>query len=84
MVHVPEVTNVSTPPDVMVQTPVVLEVNVGVRPESATAVSVGVVPKFLAPGVLKVIACAAAGVTEFEAAESGLVPAPFVAVTVKV
>jgi len=30
-----------------VQTPVVLEVNVGVSPEDAVAVKVGVVPKFV-------------------------------------
>jgi hypothetical protein len=71
----------------MVQTPVVLEVNVGVRPESDVAVSVGDVPKLWAPGLLKVIVCAAgvaAGVTELEAADAGPVPAVFVAVTSKV
>ena len=46
----------------MVHTPGVEDVNTGVNPESEVAVSVGVVPKFCAPGVAKVIVCAAAGV----------------------
>jgi hypothetical protein len=39
------VTNVNAPPEVIVQTPVVEEVNVGIRPEEAVADKVGVVPK---------------------------------------
>jgi hypothetical protein len=76
IVQVPAVTNERRPPDVMVQTPVVLELNVGVRLEVATAVKFGVVPKFWAPGLLKVIVCGdvAIGVTEFEEDEFGPVP----------
>src|SRR5687768_6901762 len=44
MVQLPAVTKVSVPPDVIVQTPVVDELNVGVRPEVALAVNVGAVP----------------------------------------
>ena len=68
----------------MVQTPVVDEVNVGVSPESDVAVSVGVVPKFCAPGLLKVMVCGDAGVIELDAADAAPVPAELVAVTVKV
>ena len=77
-------TNVRAPPEVIVQMPVVVDVNVGVRPEDAVAVRVGVVPKFFAPGFVKVIVCADFGVTAAEADEAELVPAEFVAVTVKV
>ena len=84
MVQVPAVTNVSTPPDVMVQTPVVDDVKLTVNPESAVAVSVGVVPKFCVPGLLNVIVCAARGVTLFEAFDAGPVPALLDAVTVNV
>lgn len=62
--QVPAVTKVSASPVVMVHTPGVEDVNTGVNPESEVAVSVGVVPKFCAPGVAKVIVCAAAGVIE--------------------
>ena len=55
MVQVPAVTKVRAPMLVIVQTLVVLEVNNGVRPESAVAVKVGVVPKFCAPGAAKVM-----------------------------
>ena len=68
----------------MVHTPVVDEVNVTVSPEVDVAVSVGVVPKFCAPGLVKVMVCAAFGVTLLEAAEAGPVPAELVAVTVNV
>ena len=44
IVHVPAATNVSTPPLVMVHTPVVDDVNIGVRPDVEVAVSVGDVP----------------------------------------
>jgi hypothetical protein len=84
IVHVPAVTKVSAPPLVIVHTPVVDDVNVTVRPELAVAVSVGVVPKFCAPGFAKVIVCAPFGVTLFDAAEAAPVPALLVAVTVKV
>ena len=82
--QVPAVTKVSAPPVVMVQTPVVVEVNVGVRPEEAVAVSVGVVPKFCVPGLVKVMVCVALGVIEFDAEEAVPVPAELVAVTVNV
>ena len=84
MVQVPTVTNVSAPPEVIVHTPVVDEENVGVRPEVAVAVSVCVVPKFCAPGLLKVIVCGARGVALFDALDALLVPTAFVARTVKV
>ena len=77
-------TNVSAPPEVIVHTPVVDELNVTVKLESAVAVNVGVVPKFCAPGLAKVMVCAAFGVTALEAVEAEPVPAEFVAVTVKV
>lgn len=72
IVQVPAATNVSSPPDVMVQTDVVDEVKVTLRPvASVVAVSVGVVPKFFAPGLAKVMVWIAAGVTAFDAAEAG-------------
>jgi hypothetical protein len=74
IVQVPVVIKVSAPPLVMVQTLVVEDVNVGVKPESAVAVSVGAVPKFCAPGLGKVMVCDAAGVIELEAAEAEPVP----------
>ena len=84
IVQVPAVTKVSAPPVVMVHTPGVEDVNTGVNPESEVAVSVGVVPKFCAPGVAKVIVCAAAGVIELDATDAGPVPATLSAVTVNV
>jgi hypothetical protein len=84
MEHVPVVTKVSVPPLVMVHTPVVVELKVTDRPDVAVAVSVGLVPKFCAPGLLNVMVCAAAGVIEFDAVDAELVPIAFVAVTVKV
>jgi len=84
MVQVPPVTKVSAPPLVMVHTPVVLDVKVGVRPEDAVALRVGEVPKVCAPGLLKVMVWFALGVTLLEAAEALPVPAELVAVTVKV
>ena len=67
-----------------VQTPVVDELNVTGLLDVAVAVNVGVVPKFCAPGSAKVIVWLAFGVTEFVTVEAGPVPAPLVAVTVKV
>jgi len=84
MVQVPAVTKLSAPTLVIVQTPVVDDVNVGVSPESDVAVSVGVVPKFCAPGLLKVMVCVAAGVMLLDAIDAGPVPATLSAVTVKV
>jgi autonomous glycyl radical cofactor GrcA len=78
------VTNVNAPPEVIVQTPVVVDVNIGVRPEEAVAVKVGVVPKVCAPGGLKVMVCVALGVTEEEAVDAAPEPLAFLAVTVKV
>ena len=46
IVQVPTVTNVKTPSEVILQTVVVEDVNVGVDPDDAVAVSVGAVPKF--------------------------------------
>ena len=84
MVQVPAVTNVTAPSEVMVQTPVVDEVKVGVRPESEFAEKVGVVPKFCEPGLVKVMVWVAFGVMELEAEDAGPVPAELSAVTVKV
>ena len=84
MEQLPAVTKLRTPPLVIVQTPVVDELKVTVKPESDVAVNVGVVPKFCAPGLAKVMVWAALGITALEAAEATLVPLAFVAVTVKV
>ena len=67
-----------------VHTLVVALVKATLRPELAVALRVGVVPKFWLPGLLKVIVCAAFGVTAVDADEALPVPALFVAVTVKV
>ncbi len=80
----PAVTKVKTPPDVIVHTPVVEEVNVVVRPDVTLAVSVGLVPKFCAPGLENVIVCVAFGVTEPLAVDALPVPTELVAVTVNV
>ena len=69
---------------VIVQTLVVDDVKVGVKPESAVAVNVGVVPKLCALGAAKVMVWVAAGVIELDAAEAEPVPAELVAVTVNV
>ena len=84
MVQVPTVTKVNTPPLVIVHTPGVDEVNVGIKPESDVATSVGDVPKFCAPGFVKVMDWLAAGVTPFDAADAAPAPAELFAVTVKV
>ena len=68
----------------MVQTPVVLEVKVGARPEEAVAVRVGEVPNVCVPGLAKVMVWPAMGVTLFDAADAAPGPAELVAVTVKV
>jgi hypothetical protein len=83
MVQVPVVTKLKAPPEVIVQTPVVDEVKLGVKLELAVALSVGVVPKLCAPGLLKVMVCAACGVTLLDALEAEPVPTPLVAVTLK-
>ena len=64
MEQAPVVTKLNTPPLVMVQTPVVVEVKVGVKPDVAVAVKVGEVPKFCAPGLVKVMVWLALGVTD--------------------
>lgn len=85
IVQVPTVKKVSAPPVVMLHTPEVEDVNTGVKPgASVVAVSVGVVPKFCAPGLAKVMVCAALGVMELDATDAGPVPATLSAVTVKV
>ena len=81
---VPAVMKVNTPPLVIVATPGVDDVKVTDRPDVLVALSVGEVPKFWAPGWLKVIVWFPFGVTEFEADEAEPVPAELVAVTVKV
>jgi hypothetical protein len=52
--------------------------------ELAVAVRVGVVPKVCAPGLAKVMVCAAFGVTAVDAVDAEPEPAEFLAVTVKV
>ena len=84
IVQVPAVTNVSNPPLVIVHTPGVAEVKDTASPEVAAAASVGVVPKFCAPGLLNVMVCVAAGVTLLDGLDAEPVPAEFVAVTVNV
>jgi hypothetical protein len=84
MVQVPAFTKVAAPAEVIVQTAVVDEVKVTACPELETAVKVGVVPKFWVGGWAKVTVGGGAGVTMFEAADSGLLPTPFVAWTVNV
>ena len=84
IVQVPADRKVSAPPEVTVQTPVVLEVKVTVSPESEVADRVGAVPKFCAPGLLNVMVCGDAGVIELLAPEAGPVPELLVAVTVNV
>ena len=84
VVQLPAVTNARAPVEVIVQTPVVDDVNVGVDPDDAVAVTVGVVPKFCAPGFVNVIVWPALGVTALDALESTPVPAEFVAVAVNV
>jgi hypothetical protein len=84
MAHVPTVTNASTPPLVIVQTPDVDDVNETVRLESAVALNVGVVPKLFVPGSANVIDWESFGVTLDDATEALPVPTLFVAVTVKV
>ena len=84
MVTVPVEMKVRAPPLVIVATPGVEDVNVGVRPDVAVAVNVGEVPKFWSPGLANEIVWSPFGVTEFEAAEAEPVPTPLVAVTVKV
>lgn len=80
----PAVTNVNAPPEVTVHTPVVVEVNVTGKVELALAVKGGVVPKVCAPGLVKVMVCAALGVTAVEAVDAEPEPAVFLAVTVNV
>jgi hypothetical protein len=84
MVQVPVVTKLKAPPLVIVHTPVVDEVNVGVKLELAVALSVGVAPKLCAPGLVKVMVWTAIGVTALEALDAPLVPAALMAVTLKV
>jgi hypothetical protein len=55
MMHAPAVINVMAPPPVIVQTPVVAEAKATLSPDDAIADRVGVVPKFWAPGLVKVI-----------------------------
>ena len=84
IVQEPAVTKVSAPPVVMVHTPVVDEVKLTGSPDVELAVSVGVVPKFCAPGFVNVIVWLPLGITELDGPDGVLVPTPLVAVTVKV
>jgi hypothetical protein len=84
MLQVPVDTNASTPPPLIVHTPLVDDVSVTVSAESDVAVSVGVVPKFLVPGFANVIACTAIGVTDADATDAVDVPPVFEAVAVNV
>jgi hypothetical protein len=81
--QLPVVKKVSSPPDVIVQTARVVELKDTGKLEVAVAESVGVVPNDCEPGLEKLMVCAALGVTAFDAAEAGPVPAAFVAVTLK-
>ena len=83
IVQVPAVTKVNVLP-LIVHTPVVALLNATAKVELAVAVSVGVVPKFWLPGLLKVKLCIAFGVTAVDAVDAVPVPALFVALTVKV
>src|SRR3569623_1441714 len=83
MVQLPAERKVNAPLLAMVQTSVVLELKVGVSPESLVAVKIGVVPKFCAPGLAKVMAWVPLGVTLLDAADALPVPEQLVAVTVK-
>ncbi|MNN06887.1 hypothetical protein D3C81_1196950 [compost metagenome] len=75
MVQVPMVRKCAAPVEVMLHTDGVLELNVGVRPESTVAVKVGVVPKSCARGLSKVMVCLALGVVMLDEADDGPVPA---------
>ena len=55
MVQVPGVRNASTPLLLIVHTLLVAELKLTASPELAVALKVGVVPKFCAPGLAKVI-----------------------------
>jgi hypothetical protein len=85
-VQEPAVIKVNTPPEVIVQTPVVVGVKVTVKPDVALAnpEMYGVVPKVCVPGGLKVMVCNAFGVTELEGSDAAPEPLAFLAVTVKV
>ena len=72
------------PPGVIVHTAAVEDVKATGKLASDDAVNVGVVPNVCAPGLAKVIVWVARGVTAFEAADAGPVPALLVAVTVNV
>ena len=74
----------NAPPLVIVQTPVVDELKVTLKPDVELAVNVGVVPKFCVPGLVKVTVWVAIGVIELDAADAAPVPTELVAVTVKV
>lgn len=69
---------------VIVQTPVVDDVKVGVRLDVAVAVSVGELPKVWELGLAKVMVCVPLGVAELDAPEAEPVPIALVAVTVAV
>jgi len=84
MVQAPVATKLNVPDEVTVHTAGVAELKATGRLELAVAAKAGEVPKTCAPGLLKVIVWLACGVTEFEAAEAGPVPAELMAVTVKV
>jgi hypothetical protein len=78
------VTKLKAPPLLIVHTPIVAELKLGVNPELALAVKVGLVPMFCAPGLVNVMVCDPIGVTLLEALELLPVPALLVAVTLKV
>ena len=84
IVAVPVVRKVRTPPEVMVATPVVEEVNVTVRPDVEEADRVGEVPKFCVPGLAKVIVWGALGVTADDGSEVSPASTALRALTVNV
>jgi hypothetical protein len=76
--------SVTTPEASTVHTAVLDDPKLTGKPELALALKDGDVPKFCAPGSVKLMVWLAAGVTAFETAEAVPVPAELVAVTVKV
>jgi hypothetical protein len=84
MVQVPMPTKVTIPDELTVHMLVVEDPKLTARPELALAFNDGKLPKFCAPGSVKVMDWLAAGATELDAADAEPVPADVVADTVKV
>ena len=84
MLQFPGASEVNWPAVVTVHTLGVAEVKLTRSVELADATKIGDVPKFCAPGLLKVMLWVPIGVTEFEGPEGPPGPALLVAVTVNV